>query len=58
MIWVVLIVDLGVRVAACDFGVDFASGRTTAPSPKSLFVSMGAVTDEALLAGGRAPAVA
>ena len=38
----------------CNFGVDFGSARTTAPSPKSLFVSMGAVTDEAPLARERA----
>ena len=42
-------------IAVRAFGVDSCSERTTAPSPKSFLVLLGAVTDEALLAGERDP---
>lgn len=55
---VISVVPVGESVASVvvlDFSVVFGSWHTTAPSPKPRFVSLGAVTDEALLASGRAP---
>jgi|GEM_PF-1063976 len=52
---VVLVGGSVLSVAVGDFSVDCGCVRTTAPSPNPTFVSMGAVTDEALLASGRAP---